>query len=164
MPDPAPLSVGEIIRANKSDVKTGPWETGSIPRAKFPLTRSKLSLGRGWKWRTVTFSALGQEFVVLVAISEEKESYRATLAMKFGKTLKVLCFHELHTDHWNWHCHLIRGNVHDTFPGVLRDKNLMSVWPSFSKNECTVPFDVTEESALTLAAARYRFAKGGGFL
>ena len=164
MPDPNHLSVGDVIRADKSDVKIGPWDEGAVPRAKFPLTRNKLSLGRGWKWRIVTFSALGHDFVVLIAMSEEKESYRATLAMKFEKTLKVVCFHELHTDHWNWHCHLIRGNVHDTFPGVLRDKNLMSVWPTFSKSECTVPFDVDEGSALTLAAARYRFAKGGGFL
>ncbi|PHQ97030.1 MAG: hypothetical protein COB40_05965, partial [Marinosulfonomonas sp.] len=88
----------------------------------------------------------------------------AMLAMKSEKALKILCFHELHTDHWNWHCHLIRGNVHETFPGVLRDKNLMSAWPTFSKSECTVPFDVTEESALTVAAARFRFAQGGGFL
>lgn len=161
---PAQLSVGDIIRANKSNVTIGHWETGTIPRAKFPLTRNKLSLGRGWKWRTVTFSALENEFIVLVAISCEKESYRATLAMKFGKTLKVVCCHELHTDHRNWHCHLVRGNIHDTFPGVLRDKNLMSVWPSFQRSGCTVPFDVSEDSALTIAAARYRFAKGGGFL
>ena len=160
-----PITVSDIIRATKTDVKTGSWEQGAIPRAKFPLIRSKLSLGRGWKWRIVTFSALGEHFIVLVAISEEKESYRATLAMKSEKMLKVVCFHELHTDHWNWHCHLIRGNVHETFPGVLRDKNLMTTWPTtFSKRECTVPFDVTENSALTVAAARYRFANGGGFL
>lgn len=159
-----PLSVADIIRADKQDVKIGDWETGSISKAKFPLTRNKLSLGRGWKWRVVTFNALKERFVVLVAISEEKEAYRATLAMRSGKTLKVICFHELHTDHWNWHCHLIRGNVHDTFAGVLRDKNLMSVWPSFTRDECTVPFDVTEKSALTIAAARFRFAQGGGFL
>lgn len=159
-----PLSVSEIIRADKQDIKIGDWEAGSIAKAKFPLLRSKLSLGRGWKWRVVTFKALGEEFVVLVALSSEKESYRATLAMKSDRTLKVLCFHELHTDHFNWHCHLIRGNVHETFPGVLRDKNLMSAWPTFSHGECTVPFGVTEDNALTIAAARYRFTQGGGFL
>lgn len=164
MTDPTPISVAEIIRADKSDVKTGSWEEGAVPRAKFPLTRSKLALGRGWKWRVVTFSALGEQFVVLIAISEEKESYRATLAMRWEKTLKVICCHELHTNHWNWHCHLVRGNVHDTFPGVLRDKIRMSAWPTFSKQECTVKFEVTEASALTVAAARYRFARGGGFL
>ncbi|ALG89967.1 hypothetical protein TQ29_06885 [Actibacterium sp. EMB200-NS6] len=160
----SPLTVADIIRADKQDVRIGKWETGPVPKAKFPLTRNKLSLGRGWKWRVVTFQALRQQFVVLVAINEEKEYYRATLAMKDGKTLKVICFHELHADHWNWHCHLIRGNVHETFPGVLRDKNLMSAWPVFTKRECTVPFNVTEESALTVAAARFRFAEGGGLL
>lgn len=164
MPTDTALLVSDIIRSEKHDVKIGGWETGPVPKAKFPLTRNKLPLGRGWEWRIVTFNALREQFVILVAISVEKESYRATLAMKAGKTLKVLCFHELHTDHWNWHCHLIRGNVHDTFPGVLRDKNLMSAWPSFTKNECSVPFDVTKESALTKAAARFGFAQGGGFL
>lgn len=158
------LFVADIIRASKIDVRIGEWKEGTIPKATFPLTRNKLHLGRGWKWRVVTFGALGEQFVVLVAISLEKEYYRATLAMKSDKTLKVLCFHELHTDHWNWHCHVIRGNVHETFPGVLRDKNLMSAWPSFTKRECSVSFDVTEDSALTVAAARYRFARGGGFL
>lgn len=158
------LTVADVIRATKDNVECGKWEAGPIPKAKFPIARGKLSLGRGWKWRTVTFKAVGEDFVVLIAISEEKESYRATLAMKSDKTLKVICFHELHTDHWNWHCHLIRGNVHDTFPGVLRDRNLMFAWPTFSQRECVVPFDVTEDSALTLAAARYRFAQGGGFL
>lgn len=160
----SPLTVADIIRADKQDVKIGDWETGSVPKAKFPLTRNKLSLGRGWKWRVVNFQALRLQFVVLVALSKEKEYYRATLAMKDGKSLKVICFHELHSDHWNWHCHLIRGNVHETYPGVLRDKNLMSAWPAFTKKECTVPFNVTEESALTIAAARFRFAEGGGFL
>jgi len=159
-----PLSVADIIRADKQDVRIGGWEAGPVPTAKFPLTRRKLRLGRGWRWRVVTFNALQEQFVVLVAISEEKEYYRATLAMRSGKTLKVVCFHELHTDHWNWHCHLIRGNVHETFAGVLRDKNLMSAWPTFTKSECSVPFNVTEESALSIAAARFRFAQGGGFL
>ncbi|WP_370194126.1 MULTISPECIES: hypothetical protein [Aurantimonas] len=164
MPISKTLTISDIIRADKQNVTIGEWETGPIPKAKFPLTRSKLSLGRGWNWRVVTFNALTQRFVVLVALSEEREYYRATLAMRDGKTLKVICFHELHADHWNWHCHLIRGNVHNTFPGVLRDKNLMSAWPVFTKRECTVPFNVTQKSALTIAAARFRFAEDGGFL
>lgn len=135
------VSVSDIIRAEKLDVTIGNWEQGAVPRAKFPLTRNKLTLGRGWKWRVVNFSALSEQFVVLVAISMEKESYRAVLAMRSDKTLKVLCCHELHTDHWNWHCHLIRGNVHDTFAGVLRDKHMTFAWPSFSQSKCTVRFD-----------------------
>jgi len=164
MADAAPVSLAEVIRAPKQDVKCGDWTEGAIPRAHFPLIRSKLSLGRGWRWRIAKFSALGQQFYVLVALNMEKEYYRATLGMKEGNTLKVICCHELHTDHWNWHCHLIRGNVHETFPGVLRDKNRMIAWPMFSQSECTVQFKITEESALSVAAARFRFAEGGGLL
>lgn len=164
MPSPTPITLSDIIRAPKQDVSCGPWTEGPVPRAQFPLVRSKLSMGRGWKWRVAKFSALGHEFYALIALNAEKEYYRATLGMKAGNTLKVICCHELHSDHWNWHCHLIHGNVHETFPGVLRDKNSMVAWPTFSQRECTVPFKVTEKSALSLAAARFRFTVGGGFL
>jgi len=164
MASASPLLVSNVIRAPKQDVRITDWEQGPVPRAKFPLLRSKLPLGRGWRWRTVRFRALGEEFVVLVALSREKESYRAVLAMVYGNTLKVLCHHELHTDHWNWHCHVVRGDIHKTHPGVLRDKCSMSAWPIFSTDECSVSFDVTEENALTIAAERYRFTRSGGFL
>lgn len=160
----SPLLVSDVIRAPKQDVKAGPWEQGPVPRAKFPLVRNKLPLGRGWRWRIVTFSALGERFLVLVALCAEKEKYRAILALHAGKSLKVLCHHELHTDHWNWHCHVVRGDIHETYPGVLRDKNAMFAWPSFSRPECTVEFRVTEDNALTIAANRFRFKRGGTFL
>lgn len=164
MPDPRPITVFDVIRAGKQSIECGSWKEGAIPRAQFPLARSKLSLGRGWKWRIVSFNALGHSFLVLVALNLEKEYYRATLGLRDGKSLKIICCHELHTDHWNWHCHVISGNVHHTYPGVLRDKERMMVWPSFSRRECGVPFNVTEESALSVAAARFRFTLGGGFL
>ena len=164
MNDEKNITLSQIIRAPKQDVQFGDWKSGAIPKAQFPLTRSKLSLGRGWKWRVVTFNAVGQSFVCLVALSTEKESYRAMLGLKDGQTLKVICHHELHTDHWNWHCHMIYGNVLETFSGVLRDKNRMKPWPSFNKDECTVPFEVSKESALSIAAARFRFQDSDGFL
>lgn len=164
MVSPTAISLSEVIRAPKQDVTYGGWAEGPVARAQFPLVRSKLSMGRGWKWRIVRFSALRQDFYVLIALNLEKEYYRATLGMKDGNTLKIICCHELHTDHWNWHCHLIRGNVHETFPGVLRDRNNMIAWPTFTQRECTVPFNVTEESALSIAAARFGFTQGGGLL
>ena len=158
------MELQEIIRAPKQNVKWGDWKSGPVPKAQFPLIRSKLPLGRGWEWRVVTFKACGHEFYVLVALSVEKESFRSILALKFETTLKVLCHHELHTDHWNWHCHLIRGNVHETFAGVLRDRDRMIAWSSFTDAACSIPFDVTKENALSIAAARFRFQADGGFL
>ncbi len=40
----------------------------------------------------------------------------------------------------------------------------MIAWPSFTKSECTVAFDVTEDNALSLAAARFGFMRKGGLL
>lgn len=159
------LSVADVIRAPKRNVQiSAKWEVGGVPNSRFPLRGSKLHLGRGWQWRTVTFEALGHIFYVLVAVSLEKESYRAILALKDGSRLKVLCHHELHTDHWNWHCHLIKGNVLDAFSGVLRDRDRMKAWPTFANEECAVGFNVTLDNAISVAAQRYRFADGGGFI
>jgi hypothetical protein len=83
------------------------------------------------------------------------------LAVEDGRQLKVLCHHELHTSHWNWHCHFHGGRIDDVMPGVLRDNDTFRAWPKFERTECTVPFTVTKESAVTVAASRYRFKAQG---
>ena len=154
----------EIIRAQKNNVAVGGWKKGAIPKAQFPLTRAKLKLGLDWEWRLVTFEALKQEFIVLIQLNLKKEEYRAILAMKYDMTLKVICHHELHTCHFNWHCHLIEGDVHETYAGVLRDRDRMKRWPVFRSSECTVPFNPNKNNALSLAAGHYRFESNGELL
>jgi len=158
------MNIFDIIRADKTNLNLGSWKSGKIPHSVFPLSRGSLQLGRGWEWRNVTFDALGRSFRVLVGISEEKEFYRAMLAMDDEKLLKVICHHELHTTHWNWHCHLYTGDVNDIYPGVLRDKEKFIPWPAFSQDECSVGFNLDKASALTKAAVRFRFQAQGGFL
>jgi hypothetical protein len=158
------VKVVDIIRADKRDVDIGPWNTGKIPHASWPLRQSSLHLGRGFSWRVAKFEALGKKFRVLIAISAEKETYRAMLAVEDGRQLKVLCHHELHTSHWNWHCHFHGGRIDDVMPGVLRDNDTFRAWPKFVRTECSVPFTVTKESAVTVAAARYRFKAQGELL
>jgi len=43
----------------------------------------------------------------------------------------------------------------------LRDRENMISWPSFTEDECTIDFTVTEQSALSIAAARFRFEAQG---
>ncbi|PBB32752.1 hypothetical protein [Mesorhizobium sp. WSM3882] len=151
----------DVIRAQKSNVSIGAWQEGKIPPSAWPLTTSSLHLGRGYSWRIVKFDALGKKFRVLIAFSAEKETYRAVLAVEEPKHLKVVCHHELHTDHWNWHCHFSAGPIEEIFAGVWRDKDTFRAWPRFRINECSVAFDVTKESALSVAARRYRFEAQG---
>lgn len=151
----------DVIRAEKTNVSVGGWQEGKIPPASWPLTSSSLHLGRGFSWRVVKFDALGKKFRVLVAISPEKEAYRAVLALDGSKHLKVLCHHELHTSHWNWHCHFSPGPIGDILAGVWRDNDTFRAWPRFRINECSIEFSVTKESALSVAARRYRFEAQG---
>ena len=153
------ITVADVIRAKKKNVEIGNWEKGAVPRARFPLKRKKLHLGPGWKWRIATFSAFGEEFYVLIMLNSEKEIYRSILAMKSGNILRVLCSHELHTSHFNWHCHFVRGNIYDVHPGVLQDRDRTVRWPNFSSSECTQEFNITEREALAIAVRRYRFEK-----
>lgn len=149
----------DIIRASKSDVKIGDWKNGTIPHASYPLGRRGRSLGRGWSWRIATFEALDEKFAVLIALSEEKESYRAELAWFAKDGFRVVCHHELHTSHFNWHCHFHNGDLAQIEPKKSRDRNTFKRWPTFSSDSCCVSFEITKANALTKAAERYRFFK-----
>jgi hypothetical protein len=154
----------DILRSDKESVSISKsWEVGPVPNSRFPV-KGKLSLGRGWKWRTVTFDALSKKFYILIKLNVEKEYYSSILGMKENGKLKVLCHHELHTTHWNWHCHLIPGDVHKTLSGVLRDNDRMRAYPRFSSKECTVEFSVEESNALSITARMYRFSHRGSLL
>lgn len=145
-------------------MKIGGWQSGAIPKGQFPLARYKLELGRGWEWRLVTFEALDQKFILLIKLNLEKEQYQAILVMEDGTSLKVICHHDLHTSHFNWHCHFIDGDVHETHAGVLRDKERMRRWPAFRSSECTTPFIPNKQNALSLAAIRFGFNGNGDLL
>lgn len=155
----------DIIKAEKREVHIGPWQAGPVPNASFPLKGSgKLSLGRGYEWRTVKFQALEADFVLLLKLSLEKETYAAILGLRDDRKLKVICHHELHTSHRGWHCHMVCGNVLGTFAGVLRDKNAMRVKVGLAEKALVDSFIVTKDSALSIAAARFRFAYKGSLI
>lgn len=154
------LGLAEIIRAPKTAVEIGGWKSGKVTNAAFPLGRA-LPYGASWDWRAVQFDALGSHFHVLILLNEELEKYSAVLGVSHPKGLLVLCHHELHTSHKLWHCHGISGNVWETFPNVLRDKDRMKGWPKSSGKRWVEEFPVTKANALSIAARRYRFEQGG---
>ncbi|MGB4864499.1 MAG: hypothetical protein WBP38_01220 [Hyphomicrobium sp.] len=157
------MDVADVIRAEKTDVEISDWFTGKVTKAKFPLSKARgaIQLGKSWRWRTVRFSALGQKFRLLIQLNVSKSKYSATLAIERDGDLAVFCCHELHVSHKNWHCHFVPGDIEKTYPGVLRDRENMISWPSFTEDECTIDFTVTEQSALSIAAARFRFEAQG---
>lgn len=152
------MLVFDVIRSEKRDLSISPWRNGTIPQAAYPVLRRARALGRGWQWRTVKFQALDEKFILLVALSEEKEYFRAILGWYAVDGFRVLCHHELHTSHFGWHCHFCKGDVNAIEPKKTRDNLTFIRWPSFPTDECGVRFDVTYDNALTKAAERFRFS------
>ncbi|WP_125461716.1 MULTISPECIES: hypothetical protein [Rhodomicrobium] len=157
------MKLGDIIRAQKTDVIITGWQSGKIAKRFFPLSRAKggISLGQNWCWRVVTFRALGHAFRVLIKLNEQTEYFASILAIDLSGDSAILCHHELHTSHKGWHCHYVKGEALQTYPGVWRDTQKMVSWPTFARDECEITFNVTRANALTIAASRYRFVAQG---
>ncbi|UWQ40147.1 hypothetical protein K3718_11260 [Leisingera aquaemixtae] len=151
------MKLKDVIRLEKTVENYGCWSKGEIDRAAWPLKRKKLKFSSDWKWRVVTLSASGREFRVLLRLNPLLEQFYAVLGEVREGAIAVLCSHDLHTSHSNWHCHTATGNIEDVFPGVWRDKSSFRFWPSYT-GECTEVFDVTTQSAMTIASKLYRFA------
>ena len=156
----------DIFRAPKTNVKISKWESGKVPKRQFPMSKLKngVQMGPDWSWRVVLFSAIGNDFRLLIKLNEKKEYFAAILAIEYNSDLLVLCHHELHTSHKGWHCHYINGNVMDTYPGVWRDRQRMVSWPSFSVSACQVQFNITQANALSIAASRFKFQAQGSLV
>lgn len=160
------VTLSDIIRAEKTNVSTGVWKTGKIPHASFPLGKAAkgIPVGPCWMWRLCEFEALGLHCRVLVRLNLDYQRYHAVLAVETNGQLRVVCHHDLHPPEKGWHCHFIPGNVLETFPGVMRDRDRMRVWQSEPSKALDQAFTVTRANGLTYAANRYRFRAQGGLL
>ena len=129
-----------------------------MPKAIFPLRKRKLQQSSEWFWRVVEFNALDEKFIVLIRLNEQIQEYYAYLGHMREDGMAVICSHDLHVSHKNWHCHFIRGDVTRVDTGYLRDRENMIYFPSGgSEVECTTVFEVTCANALLYAAKRFRF-------
>lgn len=156
------MRLAEVIRAKKDKVRYSTWNTGKVPNAFFPLAKKgTLPAGSSWAWKVLEFRALARYFRVLIRLNEEKEYFSAILAMDDPRGVVVMCHHELHTSHRDWHCHLVPCDVTSIHPGVLRDKEKMRLWPSTRIGQCSVRFFIDKHKAVTIAAALYRIAVQG---
>src|SRR5438552_703939 len=123
------LKLGEIIRSAKTEVRIGPWREGAVTGAAFPIAKQKrFPQTSSWSWRVVEFNALSRKFRLLIRLNTEISYYSAILALEGEQTNQIICHHEMHLSHRNWHCHMISGNVLLTHPGVLRDTQRMRIY------------------------------------
>ncbi|MBE1289559.1 MAG: hypothetical protein GJ679_06080 [Rhodobacteraceae bacterium] len=148
----------EIIEADKKVTSYGTWERGTIPRASFPLRKKKMQQSQEWYWRIIEFKALDNDFIILIRVNERIQEYYAYLGHKRDDGMAVLCSHDLHVSHKNWHCHFIKGDVTRVETGYLRDREHMIYHPSGGVEiECTTAFTINLSNAVKHAAVRFRF-------
>lgn len=156
------MNVFDLIRAEKSNVVVGGWETGKIPASSFPINRPRsIPTGGSWRWRLCEFDAGDLHCRVLIRLNEDIERYHAYLAVDTEKSVRVICHHELHIGDKGWHCHFPKGNISEVFEGVLRDRDRFCMRETTPSQASTERFTLNQDNALTKAAQRYRFeAKG----
>jgi hypothetical protein len=158
----------DIVRADKKDIKIGPWTAGKVPRADFPIAKKAYGLGNSFKWSVIRFKALESECRVLVVLNESKQKYEAVLGvMGADGTLRILCSYEYHATEPGWHCHathddastlshgFMRGPWIKRFPGAGKQHRL-GKHPRFSIGD--------EGKAIHFAIDRFKISEKGPLL
>jgi hypothetical protein len=151
------MKLKDIIRLEKTVLNYGGWSNGEIDRAAWPLKKKKLKFSSDWQWRVIRLTTSDRELRVLLRLNPLLEQFYAVLGEVRGGTIAVLCSHDLHTSHANWHCHVATGDIDAVFPGVWRDSDSFRYWPSYT-GACTEVFDISAQSAMKIASQLYRFA------
>ena len=155
------MRLGDVIRAEKTDIKVGKWAVGHIPQRQFPLRAKPASfkLGQTWHWALIQFRALGLPFRVLLLLNSEREIYRAILGAETEKDFNMICVHEFHAKEPGWHCHLVE-EMKDAPQGWQRRG--MRRFPKGARMEAV--FDVTEDTAIRIAQKVFRIEERGSLL
>lgn len=155
------MRVRDVIASEKTDIVLSKWKSGKVSRADFPLSKAKgraYRLGASFRWRVISFSALGEAFKVLVLLDEGRHFYRAVLAQVVGSDLRILCQHEYHATDPGWHCHISSGPVSIIPTGIMRGPWVRR-WPK--RGGSHREFNIDESSAVAKAQSVYRIHERG---
>jgi len=115
-----------LIRAGKTVVEVGTWQSGRLPRTAFPLSRSPIKLGPTWRWRLERLRAGVADLRLLVFFRMDREEFAAWLAQDTTAGLVILARLEDHGTHPGLHLHIqCRDDVgrpvgRQVYPGLLR--------------------------------------------
>lgn len=157
------MKLKTIIKAEKSNFDWGKWHAGHIQRSSFPLSKVKeksYKLGKEYKWRVVRFTAHSKRIRVLIVLNEEKQIYRARLGVERDGDMVVLCDHEFHASEPGWHCHYTLQHIDSVTEGAVREGKRKRP----SDTDAAAAFNVTEASAVAVAAKRYGFEPKGDLI
>ena len=143
--------------ANKEIVSSGSWQTGKMPRAAFPLSKSGEKAYRlgNRRWRVVEFRVLGMEGRLLVNFSVTLGQYQALLGMVVAGDTKILAQLEYQPTHAGWHAHVACDPIASIPSGIRRGPWVRKLkrGPAYLMKR---PFDFSEADALGVAYRFYR--------
>jgi hypothetical protein len=153
------VNLKDIIRTQKSNLDTGKWAVGHVPRSAFPMSRLKdkrYRYGSDYSWRLVKFEVGMIACRILILLNESKEILRARLGVEMNGDMVVLSDYEFHATEPGWHCHVTFQSMHAVGPGAARHEK--TKWPRQSSR---LEFGVDEKSALSRVAAHFKFGAQG---
>lgn len=148
-----------IMRATKTNLDTGKWVRGHIPRSAFPMSRLKekrYKYGPEYAWRLVKFEAADYRCRILILLNEGKEILRARLGVEVNGDMVVLSDMEFHASEPGWHCHVALKPIAELGSGAARHD--ARKWPKDSSQK---EFRVDESNALSAVAKHYNFEAQG---
>ena len=93
-----------MIREPKTTTRVTEWGTGSVPRAQFPIFRSRLKVNPEWYWRSARLQSNDNEYRLLVQVRVDKPNQKAWLIVKFADGWAMVARLESHF-HSGLHCH-----------------------------------------------------------
>ena len=155
----------DFIRAEKTGVDEGIWQSGHVTPAAFPMSKARkkhLKFGPDYKWRLVKFTCLGLRCRVLILFNGGKLICRSTFAVEQDNDLVILCTHEYHANHPGWHCHVATAPHERVAPGVFRTGQKR--WPKAKARHSRIEYGITQASALAHVATRYQFQAQGSLV
>jgi hypothetical protein len=158
------MRIKDVIRAPKSDVQFGGWNTDRMPKTVFPLAKSgknSVRLGAAFHWGLITFSALGRDFRVVVGVDHAKQQYYAYLGQIHGSDTRMLASYEFHSSHGGWHVHAGCGDI-----SAIPVGRYMGPWkrniPKDWKTCCQMDFGIkSDDDALDKACSQFRIKLAG---
>jgi hypothetical protein len=158
------MELRDIIAADKSQIKTGPWHKGKVPKADFPIAKQAYSLGNSFQWCVITFQALGAEIRVLVILNPAKEKYDAILGVMGPTGLRVMSSYQYHAGEPGCHCHATCDDAGKVPMGIFRGPWVKRI-PLARGYHRRLDFEITDQTeAARFALDHYRIFERGTLL
>ncbi len=158
------IRLRQIVRAPKSNISIGKWQSGKVPRTAFPMAKQAYGLGSSFRWCVIEFSAIGREYRLLVVLHLQKQKFEAVMGTLENGSLRIICSLEYHATEPGWHCHAACEDI-ATLPVGYRRGPWVRRIPAARHFHAELEFKIeSEQAAQRRAFAFYQIEVEGTLL